>query len=182
MNIVITGSPGVGKHTVAKEILNQLKLTLLDINKIAKDFDLFEPNKNTNDVDVEKLSSIIENRLSDSNLIVGHLAPYVVSPTKINKVIVLRKNPYELLEIYEKRRYSKEKAKENASSEILGIIMHDSLTRFKNKTFQLDTTGKSVKNVRDLIFKIINENHSSDEIDWLELVTKKGDLKKFFSY
>ena len=182
MSIIITGNPGVGKHTVAKEILNRLKLTLIDINEIAKDSDLLEPNENTNDVDVDSLKKIINKKIGDSSLIVGHLAPYVVSPKKINKVIVLRKSPYDLLKIYEKRKYSQKKAKENASSEILGIIMHDTLNIFEDKVFQLDTTGKSIKEVTSSVFKIINEDFPSEEVDWLELIKKKNDLKKFFAY
>ena len=182
MRLIITGSPGVGKHTIAKEILNHLKLSFLDINKIAKDSGLFEFNENSNDVDVKELEKIINQKISDSSLVVGHLAPYVVSPEKIDKVIVLRKNPYDLFEIYEKRGYSKKKSKENVGSEVLGIIAHDSISRFGEKVFQLNTTKKSVKEILDLILNILKNNYSSEEVDWLGLITKKNDLKKFFAY
>jgi len=114
---VITGNPGVGKHTVSKEILSQTEFSMLDINSIARDSALLEPTENTNDVDVEKLKEIINQKISDSSLIVGHLAPYVIYPEKIDKVIVLRKNPYDLFDVYKKRGYTKEKSKENAGSE-----------------------------------------------------------------
>jgi adenylate kinase len=182
MIIVITGNPGVGKHTVAKEILCHLKLSLLDINSIAKDSGLFELNQDTNDVNVEELEKIINEKISDSSLIVGHLAPYVVSSEKIDKVIVLRKNPYDLFEVYEKRGYAKEKSKENAGSEALGIIAHDAIAKFGDKVFQVDVTSKSVKEILDIVLKIIKNNHFSDTVDWLELITKKNDLKKFFAY
>lgn len=182
MRIIITGNPGVGKHTIAKEILNHLKLSLVDINSIAKDSGLFEVNQSTNDVDVNELEKIINKKISNSSLIVGHLAPYVISPEKIDKVIVLRRNPYDLFEIYEKRGYSKDKSKENAGSEVLGIIAHDAISRFGDKVFQLNTTGKSVKEIVDLIFNILKNSHSSEEIDWLDLITKNNDLKKFFAY
>ncbi len=182
MRIIITGSPGVGKHTIAKEIVNHLKLSFLNINKIAKNSELFEFNENSNDVDVKELEKIIDQKISDSSLVVGHLAPYVVSPEKIDKVIVLRKNPYDLFEIYEKRGYSKKKSKENAGSEVLGIIAHDSISRFGEKVFQLNTTKKSVKEILDLILNILENNYSSEEVDWLDMITEKDDLKKFFTY
>ena len=182
MRIIITGSPGVGKHTVAKEILNHSKLSFLDINKIAKESGLFELNENTNDVDVDELKSIINRKISDSSLVVGHLAPYAVAPEKIDKVIVLRKNPYDLLEIYKKRGYSVEKSKENAGSEVLGIIAHDAISIFKNKVCQLNATKKSVKEIVDLILKMFENNYPSEEVDWLGPITKKNDLKKFFAY
>ena len=100
MSFVITGSPGVGKHTIAKELAKELQLQIIDINKIAQEFGLFEKNEETNDVDVSKLKKLIIKKISVSNLIVGHLAPYVLSSEQVNKVVVLRKNPYDLISIY----------------------------------------------------------------------------------
>ena len=184
MAIVITGNPGVGKHTTAKEIIRHLELSILDINTIARDSGLFELDKDTNDVDVEKLEKIIDKKISDSSLIVGHLAPYVVPPEKIDKVVVLRKSPYDLLDVYKKRGYTKEKSKENAGSEVLGIIANDAIDRFGTKVFQVDTTGKSVEEVSGIVLNIFDDNYSSEEheIDWLEKITKRDDLKKFFAY
>ncbi|MFB5647509.1 MAG: AAA family ATPase, partial [Candidatus Nitrosomaritimum yanchengensis] len=52
MSFVITGSPGVGKHTITKEISKILNLPVFDINQIAKEKNLFERTDETNDVDV----------------------------------------------------------------------------------------------------------------------------------
>ncbi|MEE8383343.1 MAG: nucleoside-triphosphatase, partial [Nitrosopumilus sp.] len=45
MSIVITGNPGVGKHTITQEIAEKLELSIIDINSIARDAGLFEKNK-----------------------------------------------------------------------------------------------------------------------------------------
>ena len=42
MSYVITGNPGVGKHTLTKEISKILHLPVIDINDIAKEFELLE--------------------------------------------------------------------------------------------------------------------------------------------
>lgn len=181
MAIAITGNPGVGKHTISKEILKHVKYSILDINQIAKDSDLIEPNDGTNDVDVEKLGKIINQKIFDSNLIVGHLAPYVIEPEKIEKIIVLRRNPYELLDVYKDRGYSEEKAKENAGSEILGIVYFDTITKFRGKVYQIDVSGKSIKEVSDIVLSIIKGNHFSEEVDWLNMIVEKNDLRKFFA-
>jgi len=181
MAIAITGNPGVGKHTICKEILERMKYSILDINKVAQDSNMFEPNEGVNDVDVEKLEKVINEKISDSSLIVGHLAPYVICPEKIDKIIVLRRNPNELLEVYKKRGYSEEKAKENAGSEVLGIISFDTLTKFGDKFYQIDVSGKSIKEVTDIVLSIIKGNRLSEEVDWLDMITEKKDLKKFFA-
>jgi hypothetical protein len=36
MSIVITGNPGVGKHTITYEISKNLKLSIIDINETSK--------------------------------------------------------------------------------------------------------------------------------------------------
>ena len=182
MSIVITGNPGVGKHSIVKEISKQLKLPIIDINSIAKDTELFEESDDTNDVDVSKLKKIIKEKISNPSLIVGHLAPYVISSDKINKVIVLRRNPYDLISVYKKREYSDEKTRDNAGSEILGVIAHDSINQFGVKVSQVDVTGKSISEVLEKVLSIINGKNSNEEVDWLDLVSKRNDLKKFFAY
>ena len=182
MLIVITGNPGVGKHTVAGEISKQIELPIMDINSIARDAELFEKNEDTNDVDITRLEKIIKERISSPSLIVGHLAPYVLSPNQVKKVIVLRRNPYDLISVYKKREYTEEKIRENTGSEILGIIAHDAINQFGTKVFQVDVTGKSISEVTEKVLNIINERGVSEEVDWLDLVTKQNDLKKFFAY
>lgn len=182
MSIVITGNPGVGKHTVAKEISKHLGLPISDINSIASNAGLFEKNQDTNDVDISELKKIIKEKISSSSLIVGHLAPYVLSSGQVKKVIVLRRNPYDLISVYKKREYTEEKTRENTGSEILGIIAHDAINQFGAKVFQVDVTGKSISEVTEKVLSIINEGGVSEEVDWLDLVTKRNDLKKFFAY
>jgi len=182
MSIVITGNPGVGKHTVAKEISKHLELPTKDINTIAKEAGLFEKNEDTNDVDISDLKKIIKEKISTPSLIVGHLAPYVLSPDQIKKVIVLRRDPYDLISVYKKRQYTEEKTRENSGSEILGIIAHDAINQFGSKVFQVDVTGKSIMEVTKKVLSIINGDGTNDEVDWLGLVTKRNDLKKFFTY
>ena len=59
MIIVITGNPGVGKHTVTKAISQVRDFQVVDINKIALDSGIYEKKDNTFDVDVTKLKKIL---------------------------------------------------------------------------------------------------------------------------
>ena len=182
MSYVITGNPGVGKHTIANEISKNSDLAILDINKIAQESGLFEKSDETNDVDVEKLTKIIENKITNPVVIVGHLAPYVLNSNQVNKAIVLRKNPYELIPIYEQRNYSNEKIKDNIGSEILGVILYDTLEKFgTEKTLQVDVTAKTVEEVTKMVLNIINGQVLTEEVDWLTEVAEKNDLQKFFA-
>jgi len=181
MSIVITGNPGVGKHTITQEIAKKLELSIIDINNIAKDAGLFEKNKDTNDVDTSKLEKILEQKISEKNVIVGHLAPYVFDKNKVKIMIVLRRNPYDLISVYKERKYTEKKSMENLGSEVLGIIAHDAISKFQEKVFQINTSGKSIQEVVEKVMTLISSNTGNEEVDWLDLVTKNNDLKKFFA-
>ncbi len=183
MSFVITGNPGVGKHTIAREISKILKLPLIDINEIAKDFQLLEKKEGTNDVDVVELARILKKEIKQNSIIVGHLAPYVLNSKQISKIIVLRKNPYELIPIYQDRKYSKDKIKENIGSEALGIIFYDSISRFgQKKTLQIDVTNQNVEESIKKTIDSIQEKIQSEQVDWLQEISEKNDLSQFFTY
>lgn len=183
MSLVITGNPGVGKHTIAKNLAKILDYKILDINKIARESNLYEKTAETHDVDVSRLKKVLKKKISKKSILVGHLAPYVLTKSQISKAIILRKNPYSLSKIYKKRKYSKKKTAENLGSEVLGIIAFETIKKFgKEKTFQVDTTSKSILKISKQLIDIINGRSGTEIIDWLSVVAKKNDLQKFFSY
>ena len=184
MNLVITGNPGVGKHTITEYIQKKNpEYQVLDINKFAIDEKLVQKEQESFEVDVGLLKTRITDKISNNSLIVGHLAPYVLNKSDIDLVIVLRKNPYDLIDIYASRNYSEQKSKENTGSEILGIIVNDSISAFgKEKIFQVDTTSKTPEQIIDRIHEIIEGKNNGDLIDWLSLVKEKNDFNKFFDY
>lgn len=183
MSFVITGNPGVGKHTITKEISKLMNLPIFDINEFAKNEKLFEMTTETNEVDVEILEKIIRKKLVQPSLIVGHLAPYVLSSDQIKKAIVLRKNPYELIPVYKNRGYSNEKIKDNIGSEVLGVIQYDAITKFgTDKTIQVDISNKSVEESTKKVLDAIHGKIQNEEIDWLSIFSENNDLKEFFAY
>lgn len=182
MSYILTGTPGVGKHTIADMIRKLTKFPVLDINKIAKESELFEVVNDVNEIDTEKLKKILDRKISTQSIIVGHLAPYVISPELVKKVIVFRRDPYELISIYKKRGYSERKIKENTGSEILGIIFNDSVQVFGiDKVVQIKIRDNLSLNVENTLHNIQGQNYS-DSIDWLEMIKENDDLKDFFSY
>ena len=182
MSIVITGNPGVGKHTITKKISEILNFPIIDINIVAKDLGLFEKNEKTNDVDTQNLAKILGERKLKKKIVVGHLAPYVLEKNQVKIIIILRRNPYDLELVYKERDYSEIKIKENTGSEILGIITHDTIEKFEEKAFQIDVSKKNIQQVVEKVLKIISKEEGNEEVDWLNLVTKNNDLEKFFTH
>mgnify|MGYP006201355687 CR=1 FL=1 len=184
VNLVITGNPGVGKHTIAELFLKyDTSYQIFDISKFAIENGFGEQMNDGIEIDTEKTKNEIKKVGLVKSLIVGHLAPYVLDESDIEIVIILRKNPYDLVEIYKKRNYQDSKIKQNAGSEILGVIANDSIASFgKEKSFEIDTTNKTPKIILAKIQDIINNQKGGDMIDWLELVEEKNEIGKFFDY
>ena len=184
VNLVITGNPGVGKHTIADLFVKQnSSYQIFDINKFAIEKGLGEQTDDGIEVDTKKLKNEIQKLNLEKSLIVGHLAPYVLDESNIKYVIILRKNPYELIKIYEKRKYQNQKIKENAGSEVLGVIANDSITSFgKEKSFEVDATDKTPEVILKRIQDIINNQENGDIVDWLKLIEEKNEMNKFFDY
>ena len=184
VNLVITGNPGVGKHTIADLFVKQnSSYQIFDINKFAIEKGFGEETEDGIEVDTKKLKNEIQKLNLDKSLIVGHLAPYVLDESNVRFVIILRKNPYELIKIYEKRKYQNSKIKENVGSEVLGVIANDSITSFgKKKSFEVNATDKTPEIILKKIQDIISNQESGDIVDWLKLIEEKNDMGKFFDY
>lgn len=186
LRLVITGNPGVGKHTTAFELRKILDLAVIDINDLVLKHHAFLQMPNL-EIDSKKIATIIESKLGKSKrtVIVGHLAPYVLKKEWIDLTVVLRKSPYAIHCTLENRKYSAEKIKENVASEILGITLYDSIQCFgKEKIAELDTTQSTPAEICEKIISLLNAKTSRriGVVDWLSLVYEKGDLGRFLEY
>ena len=184
--LVITGNPGVGKHTAAFELRKILDLAVSDINDLAVKHHAFLQMPSL-EIDSKKIATIIKSKLGESQrtVIVGHLAPYVLKKEWIDLAIVLRKSPYAILSTLKNRKYSAKKIKENVASEILGIILYDSIQRFgKEKIAELDTTLSNPGEVCVKIISLLNGKTGREigVVDWLTMVYEKGDVGRFLEY
>jgi adenylate kinase len=196
LRLVITGNPGVGKHTSAKIIAEKIDAEIIDINNVAIDNNAIGKNTDLGfEVDVKRLVRLLEKllKIKGNLVIVGHLAPYVLKTSGISLVAVLRRSPYELEKTLKKRGYSIDKVRENVASEILGTSLYDSLKTFgKRKVAEFDTTGKTPDETADEILAALQKNTKSRSrsrsrskllgIDWLILVSENGDMQRFFKY
>ena len=178
--LVLTGNPGVGKHTTASEIMKQNTMyEIIDINNLAIELGLTEKAKETLEVYVAELKIKMKQKVSNNSLIVGHLAPYVLDESDVDVAIVLRKNPMDLIKVFKNRGYSKEKIKSNTAAEFIGVTFNDSISSFgEEKTFQIDTTNKTPEQVTSIIDKIVNGKNKGDIVDWFHLVDKNAAIQE----
>ncbi|MBD0300361.1 MAG: AAA family ATPase, partial [Nitrososphaera sp.] len=118
LRIVVTGTPGVGKHTNARIIADKINAEIIDINHVAIDNNAISEKTDLGlNVDVKRLAKLLEKMLNTKRnlMVVGHLAPYVLKPEGIDMVAVLRRSPYHLEKTLEERGYNADKVRENVA-------------------------------------------------------------------
>jgi adenylate kinase len=194
-NIVISGTPGCGKTSVAKELSELLNAQLISLNELAisdkfafeydskrktyiVDFDIFLPYI------LEKVKEFQKDNLP--YLIIESHFSDIIPDDLIDYAFILRCDPDELVKRLDKKNYDVEKINENVQAEILGdCINHFMQKKLKKPLLEIDTSKLSIKRVVRIIADIVLEirdgkNFYSGKVDWLEKLFQENRLKEFF--
>ncbi|MCJ7571993.1 MAG: adenylate kinase family protein [Candidatus Thermoplasmatota archaeon] len=180
MIIAITGTPGTGKTTVAS-ILKKKGFTVVDLKQVAFDNDFiigFDKERNSSIVDVKKLDRYIKKKFFNKDIVFveGHIAHLL---TCIDKIIILRLHPSKLKEILVKRKWKKDKIRENVEAEILDVILCEGVDIHTEKNcFEIDGTKRSINDIVNCILELVDnkfkdiKKYKIGEIDWSDEILK----------
>ncbi len=183
--IGITGSPGTGKKTIARELSENINVDVFDINKFIIENNLAEYEEDQ--LIVNNLKNVRERInhefIGKKFIIIGHLLPEVIPKDTLLKVIVLRCEPDILIDRYKERNYDELKIKDNLVSELIGTIHYNTVMKYGNdKTFEIDVSNKNISNIVDEITMIINDERiSKDRIDWIDYASKSNKLRRYLN-
>ena len=184
--IIVTGTPGTGKTKLSVELAKKLNFNYIDVNKIIKKHNLtesYDRKRKTKIVDIEKLNKVLikeinnikkinkkiinknikikKNNKKNGIVIDSHLSHYL--PKKyVDLCIVTKCDLKELQKRLKKRKYSKEKIRENLDSEIFDICLNEAKEN-KHKILIIDT-AKSI-NINKISKKINEAKNSLTKID-----------------
>lgn len=187
--ILITGSPCVGKTSVARLLSSRLGACYVDLTDLAlKENMVLGKDEERDSIIVDevrmrrKLRGIIRNQVEKDVVIDGHYAAAVAPKKLVTNVFVLRRNPIELRKHMESRGFSGRKLWENLASEILDVCLVEALRVFgKSGICELDVSGKSVKAVVDEILEILRGQRRCrvGVVDWLGFLEAEGLLNDY---
>jgi len=186
--IIITGTPGVGKSSVSKQLSSELRAELLSIGDLVKEEGLYirdDRKRDTLVADMEKISNRVKNIISRSRgtlIIEGHYAVDVVPLENIRLVFVLRRDPEELKETLRNRGYGEGKVRENVAAEVLDVCLYDAVDRCgTDKVCEIDVTGRIPKEVTQEIIEILKEKKKCKLgiVDWLGKLDSEGKLEEY---
>jgi adenylate kinase len=187
--ILLTGTPCVGKTTVARLLASKLDAFYVNLTELATTENLVSGKDEERDsiiVDENRMqrqiSEIIKSCEKQNIVIDGHYAVSVVPKKLVTYVFVLRRDPVELRKFMEQCGFSGHKLWENLASEILDVCLVDALNvHGKGVVCELDVTGKSVEEVVSKILDILGgqEECHVGLVDWLGKLENEGLLEEF---
>ena len=180
--ILITGTPCVGKTTLARKMGEQLKAQYINLTVLAETEYLVlgrDEERQTTIVDEAKmrrrLRSIISKAQSDI-VIDGHFAAAVTPKALVTHVFVLRRNPIELRQFMQKCGFSHAKLYENLSAEILDSCLVEAMQTQSGKVCELDVTGKTIEENVAKILDVLDKGKKcyTGIVDWLGMLEQEG--------
>jgi adenylate kinase len=187
--IGISGTPGTGKSSVAKELSKELQIPVIELSEFVVNNNLYlyyDAIRNSYVVDEEKVRNSIAKlyRERGAFIIVGHYVE-ILERDLYELVIVLRRNPIELLNILKTRRWPDSKVAENVEAELLSVCTFNAIEELgEDLVVEVDVTSKNVSEVVNEIMDILlglKSVYLGHRIDWLSLVPEK-DLEAILSY
>ncbi|KAJ5787447.1 hypothetical protein N7457_002437 [Penicillium paradoxum] len=133
-NIIITGTPGVGKTVHCEQLAQEIGLKHLSINQIAKDrgcFDEYDEELKTWVVDEDKLLDALEDEIPNGGYLIDWHACDLFPKSWIDLVVVLRCPTTDVLyDRLSSRGYHEKKLEENLDAEIFGVLIDEAREAF----------------------------------------------------
>ena len=126
MRIAISGSVGVGKTTISKQLAKKLQLECIHLNEIAEQFKIKDHKElQTFDFDVKACLEYVEEKYKNSDVLFeGHFA-HLLDPEFVDFLIVINRDLKELKEEYKIRGYNQIKIKENLEVESFNVCFYE---------------------------------------------------------
>jgi adenylate kinase len=186
--ILISGTPGTGKTTLAKELAKRINHKFIDIGEFATSQHLylkFDSARNTKIIDEPKLAKRLEKEITanDGKVVASSHYAEIVNPKLVEKVIILRAHPDELRRRLGQRGWSTEKIQENLEAEILGVCSSNALARYgKERVYEIDTTKILPDETLRVALNIVEskcETHVFGSINWLADLEKENKLDSY---
>ena len=186
--IIISGTPGVGKSTISKQLSSKLGCGLVSVGDLVKDEHLFtsvDRKRDTLVADMDQVSERLKSVISDSSgtvIVEGHYAVDVIPAEAVKLVFVLRRDPEELRGVLGKRGYGDEKLRENVAAEVLDVCLYDAVDRCgAEKVCEVNVTGRTVDEVVDEIQQVLQgkKKRRIGTVDWLGKLNFEGKIDEY---
>lgn len=135
-NILLTGTPGVGKTTLGKELAQRTGLKYVNIGELAEEgqlYDGFDEEYNCPILNEDKVVDELEEEMAEGGVIVDYHGCDLFPERWFHIVFVLRTDNTQLYTRLENRGYSGKKLQDNVQCEIFQTILEEALEAYQEE-------------------------------------------------
>jgi len=170
--VLIFGTPGVGKSEVGRIVAERLGLRLIELAELA----------GGEEADMRAVSARAGALLRRGGGVVVSHVPFKPRGLIPRRVVVLRRNPIELVEVLRSRGYDREKVRQNVEAELIDLVYVRTLEIYgPRRTVQIRVSGRTVEEVADLVLRALRGEIRSEEVDWIAELEADGLLERLLA-
>ncbi|KAI8438893.1 hypothetical protein MSG28_011226 [Choristoneura fumiferana] len=133
-NILITGTPGVGKSTIARLVADRTKFTWREVSKLAEEYsclDEYDAEYQCPVLNEDKLLDIMEGLLAKGGNVVDYHGCEFFPERWFDAVFVVRTNNTVLYDRLAARGYTGKKLSDNIQCEIFETLLEEAQASYK---------------------------------------------------
>uniref|UniRef100_A0A061SDX7 Adenylate kinase isoenzyme 6 homolog n=1 Tax=Tetraselmis sp. GSL018 TaxID=582737 RepID=A0A061SDX7_9CHLO len=133
-NILVTGTPGTGKTTLAAEVAQATGWKHINVGEWVKNYELHQGWDDDFDcwtIDEDKVCDALEELMVEGGCIVDHHTCDFFPERWFSLVVVLTAETSVLYDRLTKRGYSEKKLKENMECEIMMVVQEEATDSYR---------------------------------------------------
>ncbi|XP_045109670.1 adenylate kinase isoenzyme 6-like [Portunus trituberculatus] len=135
-NILITGTPGVGKSTLAQQLSEHSGLEWISVGDLAKDnnyFDGYDDERDCPMLDEDKVLDELEDKIAEGGNIIDYHGCDFFPERFFDIVFVLRTNNTLLYDRLAARGYQGKKLEDNVECEIMAVLRDEAKESYEEQ-------------------------------------------------
>ena len=173
--IVVTGTPGVGKTSLAWGLARKLGLQLIDVGVLVKQERLYasyDRMRGSYVIDERLVRGALRKMLGKGSVLATHSLGRILPCDSVSLAIVLRLDPLALYRRLRAEGWTRRKAWENVESELLDGCYFDAVKLLgRRRVLEINTTGKSKSRVLGEALRMVERRTTNPRrrVDWLKV-------------